>query len=227
MIAKGMLGNKRYEAIELSINHIPQLHILQKEVVAALPNPEILQPLDEEELHFILNGNGKMIGIFVKEQLIAFRALLQPEIDDEHLGKDIGVAEKDLHRVLYQEISNVHPNYRGYGLQQTMAKYVMALVDPNEHPIICATVMPYNIASLKDKFAQQMYVAALKLKYGGKLRYVFVKNLMQQPQFEKEAIEISMSETEKQQALLKQGYVGVSMRALADDWLVTYKKIIE
>lgn len=211
-----------YDVQQLTLAHIPQLQVLQQQVVDALPDKTMLQPLDESELRFILEGNGVMIGLFAGDALIAFRALLEPPIDDEHLGIDVGHANLD--EVLYQEISNVHPDHRGKGLQQQMAQHIMQYVDTRKHKIVCATVMPFNIASLKDKFAQQMYVAALKLKYGGKLRYVFAKSLVEQAAWEDEAIVVPMRETEAQQQLLRDGYYGVAMHRDGDDWLVTYKK---
>ena len=81
-----------YEVYVLKESHIPQLMKLQHEVFEALENKAILQPLDEQELSFILQGNGIMIGVFVEGKLIAFRALLEPAIDEEHLGYDIGLS---------------------------------------------------------------------------------------------------------------------------------------
>ena len=202
------------------------LHIIQAvqaDVCAALENPAILQPLSDEELLNILRGNGVMIGVFVSERLVAFRALLKPQIDeDEHLGADVGA--NDFSRVLYQEISNVHPEFRGHGLQKLMARWIMDEVNLAHYDWICATVMPYNIASLKDKFAQGMYVYALKLKYGGKLRYVFGKNLRVPREFTGASIRVAMGDTEKQQQLLADGFVGVAMEPFDDDWLVEYRK---
>lgn len=211
-----------YDVQKLTVAHIPQLQTLQQQVVDALPDKAILQPLDEKELRFILEGNGIMIGLFHEQQLIAFRALLEPEIDDEHLGRDIGYTP--LEEVLYQEISNVHPAHRGQGLQQKMAELIMEHVDTAKHKVVCATVMPFNIASLKDKFAQGMYVAALKLKYGGKLRYVFTKSLVQQAVWHEQAVVADMADTAHQQQLLRDGYFGVSMQQTGDTWYVTYKK---
>lgn len=224
MIAQGFLGEHAYTAKKLDVAAIPALMELQRAVVDVLPDKAILQPLDEDELRFILDGGGVMIGIFVAQQLIAFRALLEPEIDEEHLGLDIGLSEDELGTVLYQEISNVHPDFRGHSLQQTMANIIMKQVDTEKHPIVCATVMPYNIASLKDKFAQGMHVAALKYKYGGKLRYVFTKSLTEQIELGTELREVSMGATVEQQQLLKQGFLGIEMKKIADDWFVTYRK---
>ncbi|WP_332647737.1 GNAT family N-acetyltransferase [Lysinibacillus sp. 54212] len=196
---------------------------LQEAVCAALENPEILQPLSESELLHILKGRGAMLGIFVDSQLIAFRALLKPDVEEEeHLGIDVGA--EDLSRVLYQEISNVHPEFRGHGLQKTMAKLIMQEADLNAVDWICATVMPYNIASLKDKFAQGMQIFALKYKYGGKLRYVFGKKLGVEVALTSEEVLVSMGDTEAQQQLLANGYVGIGMQSSNGDWLVQYRK---
>lgn len=207
----------------LTVEDIYLIEQLQREVVDALDNKEILQPLSISELDYILRGNGLMIGVFDEDKLIACRALLTPEsTEDEHLGLDVGA--RDLTRVLYQEVSIVHPAYRGRGLQQQMAQWVMAHVDRSAYDWVCATVMPYNIASLKDKFAQRMYVHALKLKYGGKLRYVFGKQLGHDRVFTEDPVTVRMGDTVMQQQLLAEGYVGVEMRPAGDDWLVTYKK---
>ena len=224
MIATGQLGEHTYEVHILTVDDIPAIDELQQAVVAALPDPNILQPVSDDELRFMLEGNGLMIGLYIEEKLIAFRALLHPSVDEEHLGYDIGLKDDALHEVLYQEISNVHPDYRGHGLQRKMADYIMSQVDLNKYPIICATVMPYNIASLKDKFSQGMHIAALKYKYGGKLRYVFAKYLTKTPQFTDEIVEIEMSETILQQNLLKNSFFGVDMKKIDEKWVVVYKK---
>lgn len=207
----------------LKASHLKTIQALQQDVCNALEDANILQPLSEEELMNILHGNGVLLGVFVGERLVAFRALLKPEADEaEHLGLDVGA--DNLSRVLYQEISNVHPDYRGHGLQKLMAGWIMNEVDAEEMDWVCATVMPYNIASLKDKFAQGMYVYALKIKYGGKLRYVFGKDLHGSRQFGSERIAVSMGDTEKQQQLLMEGFIGTSMEAVNDDWLVVYRR---
>ena len=208
---------------QLVVEDLPVIEDLQQQVCAALDDPNILQPLSREELLNILSGNGVMIGVFDGERCIAFRALLKPAVEeDEHLGLDVDA--EDLSRVLYQEISNVHPQYRGQNLQKRMAQFILEQIDLSAYDWMCATVMPFNIASLKDKFSQGMHVYALKLKYGGKLRYVFGKNLRAAQQTFREQQLIAMANTELQQQALKEGFVGVSMDYCNDQWFVLYKK---
>nr|WP_106785016.1 N-acetyltransferase [Lysinibacillus timonensis] len=223
-----MLGVVPYKVYVLTKVHLPEVLALQEVVMEALPNKDTLQPLSEDEFLYMLEGNGLLIGVYIEDKLIAFRAVVVPKIDEEHLGYDLGlVEESDLQRIMYQEISNVHPNYRGHGLQKTMAKVIMGQIEPSKFDYLCTTVMPYNIASLKDKFSQGFYIIALKTIYGGKLRYVFAHDLQKEPQYEEETIIISMGDREGQQQLLKQGYVGVLMKQVDDDWFVEYRRQVK
>ncbi|AUS85157.1 GNAT family N-acetyltransferase [Lysinibacillus sp. HST-98] len=225
IIYDGMLGETPFFVIKLTLQHLQQIEELQVEVYEALADQSILQPLSTEEFEYILNGHGMMIGAYVGEELIAFRALLNPPIDEEHLGYDCGIAENEFQRVLYQEISNVSPKYRGYGLQKTLATVVMENIDLEKYDYVCSTVKPYNIPSLKDKFSQDLVIKGLKIKYVDKLRYIFYKDLRQEmsPNFTEKQV-ISMGDTTAQQQLLKQGFLGTSMFEENNDWFVVYEK---
>ena len=156
-------NNESFHVTLLSLEHIEQILSLQNIVVEALEDKSRLQPLSQEEFQYILEGNGMMIGAFIENELIAFRALLVPPIDDEHLGLDIGLPESELHRVIYQEISNVHPNCRGNGMQNISKRHHGRIAkEDSKYDYVCCTVAPFNIPSLKDKFAQGMAIAALK-----------------------------------------------------------------
>lgn len=223
-IYEGMLGETPYFVTELTIQHLQQIEDLQVEVYEALADKSILQPLSTKEFEFILNGQGMMIGAYAGEKLIAFRALLNPPIDEEHLGYDCGIPESEFNRVLYQEISNVSPKYRGYGLQKTLATIVMRNIDVEKYDYVCSTVKPFNIPSLKDKFAQDLVIKGLKIKYVDKLRYIFFKDLRQELPLLTEKQVINMKDTAAQQQLLKQGFLGTSMYAENNDWFVVYEK---
>ncbi|MGE7853555.1 GNAT family N-acetyltransferase [Bacillus paramycoides] len=209
----------------LSFDHIVQILSLQNVVIEALEDKGRLQPLSREEVQYILEGNGMMIGAFIDENLIAFRALLVPSIDEEHLGLDIGLPESELHRVIYQEISNVHPDCRGNGMQKILAKVIMGKLQQSDsnYDYVCCTVAPFNIPSLKDKFAQGMEIAMLKEKYGGSMRYVFVKELRKGTERDWTDVKtVPMSDTSEQQALLSEGYRGYKMERIDDTFIVNF-----
>ena len=208
---------------QLSLAEMEEIEALQEIVIHSLEDSTILQPLSRAEFENILRDNGVMLGAFHDAQLIGCRALLKPDpTEDEHLGVDAGA--DDLSRVLYQEVSFVHPTYRGYGLQRKLGERVMELVNLADFDFVCATVKPFNIASLKDKFSQGMLVVALKKKYGGKLRYVFAKRLHEHVKFKEDEIVINMGNIEEQQKFIAQGYIGEQLIQTEDSWAVIYKK---
>ncbi|MDW3039213.1 GNAT family N-acetyltransferase [Bacillus pacificus] len=218
-------NNERFHVTLLTLENIEQILSLQNVVVETLEDKSRLQPLSLEEFQYILEGNGMMIGAFIKNELIAFRALLVPPIDDEHLGVDIGLPESELHRVIYQEISNVHPNCRGNGMQKILATVIMDELqkENSKYDYVCCTVAPFNIPSLKDKFSQGMEIAALKEKYGGSMRYVFVKELCGDNERDWTDIKsIPMNNAGGQQALLSEGYRGYEMEKVDGDFVVKF-----
>ena len=218
-------NNEQFHVTLLTLENIEQILSLQNVVVETLEDKSRLQPLSLEEFQYILEGNGMMIGAFIKNELIAFRALLVPPIDDEHLGLDIGLPESELHRVIYQEISNVHPNCRGNGMQKILATVIMDELqkENSKYDYVCCTVAPFNIPSLKDKFSQGMEIAALKEKYGGSMRYVFVKELRGDNERDWTDIKsIPMNNAGGQQALLSEGYRGYEMEKVDGDFVVKF-----
>lgn len=216
-----------YKVRRLGIEDLMEILAVQSQVVEALENPFILQPLTKEEFQYILEGKGLAIGAYVHQELIAFRALLDPPIDEEHLGLDIGLPEDELSKVLYQEISNVLPAFRGNQLQKILAEVIMNELTKEKHPYryVCCTVAPFNIPSLKDKFAQGMEIAGLKEKYGGSLRYIFVKDLEKTESGVaryKESTSVNMGDTEKQKYLIASGWRGIKMKEIEGTYWVVF-----
>src|SRR5690625_6205026 len=116
-----------------------------------------------------------MIGVYVDDVLIATRALLDPGNDPDHLGLAIGLEKSELDKVIYQEISFVHQDYQGNGLQIIMASLIMQELSKTSHSYkyICATVAPDNITRLKVKFAHNIDIIALETINVENYHYVY------------------------------------------------------
>src|SRR5699024_3092134 len=181
-IASGTLRDERIFQVErLTMKDLPQIIQLQSKVKNTLTSSDFLSPLSEEEYTSILTGNGFMIGVFVEGKMIAFRVMLNPELDEEHLGIDAGMSLEDLP----QEI------------------------DRHQFRYVCATVAPMNIPSIKDKFSLGLQIIALKEKYAGMLRYVFFKDLsvsLKDIVYAEEHL-VHIKEIEEQQALIQLGFL--------------------
>lgn len=200
------------------------IEAVQQAVVADVDKANRYEPLSTQEFMKLLSDQT-IIGAFHKDALIAFRALLIPPLDDDHLGRDIGYPAEELARIIYQEVTNVHPSYRGYRVQQFLGRLLMeALTEDEKFDLVCATVAPFNIPSLKDKFALGLRIGGLKPKYGGKLRYIFMKELHTSWQPEGETTWLKMSDTDGQVELLKAGWYGTAMNRVDETWLVRYER---
>lgn len=210
----------------LYLEDLPEIEEIQQRVINSLPDKETLQPLTTEEFLFILNERGLLIGAYVEDGLIGFRALLMPEIDAEHLGYDLGLSEEDLPHVIYQEISVVLPEYRGNRLQQKLAEVIMKELPHLEQDFryVCCTVAPLNIPSLKDKFTQGMHIGALKEKYDGMLRYILVKDLENASPEYADYTSAKIDDLEKQQELLAEGYAGIGLQAIKGFYEIQFAK---
>ncbi len=220
-----MLKNGQKVTIrELAHDDLHAIMTLQEKVIDNLTVASFLQPLSEEEFHYILDGNGTMIGAFHGSHLIAFRAMLEPEIDEHHLGKDACLPDSELPSVLYSEVTNVDPAYRGNSLQRILGELLMENVDTNRHRYVFATVAPFNIASLKDKFTLGMYIISLEKKYENLLRYTLMIDLQDNEKTGSLTAMADMSDVLEQQSLLKDGWVGVGLEEADGSWKVKFQK---
>ncbi len=218
-------NGEKIDVIQLGTDHLDEILVLQQKVIASLTTGAFLQPLMQEEFLTILQGKGMMIGAYYEDRLIAFRAMFEPEVDEEgHLGLDAGVPMAELSTVIYSEISNVDPHFRGNNLQVLLGEILMQEIDTEKFRYVCTTVAPFNIASLKDKFAHGMEIVALKVKYGDLLRYIFVKDLLQTLQGKAtDSCEIPMADTVQQQRCLEDGWRGIAMEQANDQWFVRFE----
>lgn len=226
-IATGKLhDDQTFYVRYLTLDDLPIIMKLQEKVKDALVSGAILEPLSKEEFTVILSEHELMIGVFIEEKMIAFRAMLKPEIDKAHLGIDAGLTTEELPKVIYSEISNVDPDYRGNGLQSFMGKLLMKRFDGKRFNYVCATVAPQNIPSLKDKLELGLEIVALKEKYGGKLRYILIKDLATKPKDNRTGLTfILMKDIKKQQKILAARFQGVSIKEENGEWFVGYSKV--
>lgn len=224
-IMTGLLKNGvKFRLAELGYSDLEPIMQLQEKAVDHMVSPHFLQPLSTEEVAWILSGHGRIIGAYVQNRLAAFRALLVPKLSEEYLGKDGGIDNGERSRIIYSEISVVDPDYRGNRLQNKMGRILLKTVDRNRFRYILATVAPFNIASIKDKFELGMEIAALKKKYGGKWRYIFMKDmdhLSRSLPCRDEKL-IRMDEIHTQQELLESGYRGKGLERIDGQWHVRF-----
>ncbi|UOQ92274.1 GNAT family N-acetyltransferase [Halobacillus shinanisalinarum] len=225
--ANGM--QEDFQVSRLESEHLSDISQVQDTVFEQLQVKESLQALTQEELTQLFYGKGLVLGVFVQEQLIAFRALLYPGDDEENLGRDLGLSKTEQMKVVHQEITCILPEYRGNGLQKKLAKWIMTEFNrtSNEYRYLCCTVFPTNYPSLKDKLAQGMMIAQIKGMYGGLLRYVLYKDLRRDMTIDGRTYSaVAVEDYQQQKQLLKNGYYGYGLRETDGTMMILFGKVL-
>lgn len=215
--------------ILLNEGHRPQITKLQTQVVASLSGRDSFFPLTPEELQYILKETGGMgIGALVGQKLVGFRCLYFPGDRGDNLGQDVDLPGTALNQVVHLEATFIHPDFQGNSLQKRLTGLVLARLHLLPWPrYLMATVMPSNIPSLIDKFAQGLRIVALKEKYGVGWRYIFFRDLgakgIAMPESEA-TIAVDIMDIEQQCFLLEAGYQGVNFGKTIGRPVIIYQR---
>lgn len=164
------------EVRKLTLDDLNDLMKLQAHVYENLQDKMILETLDKPEFTAMIEQDF-IIGAYDGQELIAVRAMYIPPLDDpDHLAEDGGITDRT--QVIYSEISFIHPEYRGQGLQTKLGQQLIERVKSDSRfKYVLTTVLPTNIPSLKDKFRLGFKIVNTRIMYGGKYRHVLQLNL--------------------------------------------------
>ena len=112
-----------------------------------------------------------------ENKVIASLIIRYPMSAEDNLGRDIGINNAELLRVVHMESAVVLPSYRGMGLQRKLLLFAESLIDKNKYQHLLATVSPDNPASYRS-FEKCGYTHVMtKGKYGGLQRRIYQKEL--------------------------------------------------
>lgn len=204
-----------YQMRLISQAHLDELLDLQQKVYDLIDNDEIFQLTTREEYEERLT-QGRIIGVFVEDKMIAFLALYFPDEEDpENLGRDIRLPKSHLSKVAYFESIAVDPGFRGNGLQRKLQEEAFALAERFGYRHMMATVSHLNYWSLKNMLSFGFHIRSLKEKYGGKLRYITHMDALKSTALDyQNKVELPNKEVSAQQQLYKKNYHGFELHKL-------------
>jgi hypothetical protein len=189
---------------------------LQKIVCRNLQQPDLLQSFTKDFMKQHFGHHGIVLGVLVEGRLIAFRNLYYPEQNDSewNLGIDLNLAADQLAKVVNLQMVCVHPEFRGNCLALRLNRMALQILRfRGTHPHVCATVSPYNIWNIPVLLATGFHIARLKIKYGGKLRYIVHQDLCNRHRFDDDsAVDVCLDDLDTQKRLLDAGFYGVQLK---------------
>jgi GNAT superfamily N-acetyltransferase len=119
------------------------------------------------------------IGVWADGRLVAFSLSIANRISDRNLARKLDISDADLSDYVTYDTTFVHPDFRGFGLQQ----YFMPIKDRDARErgasyALC-TVSPDNPHSLYNIQATGFQVVRRCTMYGGVERFILEKPVRQ------------------------------------------------
>ncbi|MEN1761422.1 hypothetical protein [Anoxynatronum sibiricum] len=194
----------------LETEALEEVMALHQSVISELENPDLYIPYTREEMAGYLNQeHGFLLGMYDETGLGAFRVIAWPGEGKDNLGHCLGIAQSQLGQVIQLEGTNVHPRYRGNGLQCLLTEKAMGCLQPFEREgILLTAVSPLNGRSLVNMVALGMHIAGLKNQNNKPVRLVLRKSLFQESQQWQKGPWVEAGDIESHQKMLTMGLKG-------------------
>jgi len=222
IIDKGTLRTSKEELVNFEMKFLDESYIdeilsLQKIVHDRIENKDLFVP---DSRDFILNQvldaeNGRAIGVFVDNKLIAFRTTNFPKDSETNMGRELNIPEDELNYVVHLEATVVHPNYRGNRLQERMLKHTIELIKSLGFKYLLSTVSPLNYPSLKSVINSGLRICSLDYRegvYEGKWRFLLGLFLDKEIKTDfEDIVKVDNDDFNIQINLLKESYIGYKL----------------
>ena len=121
--------------------------------------------------------DGFTYKIFDNDKLVACFLLTFPHLDEENLGYDIGLCEKDLLKVAHMDSVAVDSSYRGRGYQNILMRKAEEDAIKLGYKYLMCTIHPDNIYSMQNALKLGYKNVLTKEKYGGRIRAIMLKEV--------------------------------------------------
>jgi len=212
----------------LDESYLEQVLNLQGMIVQNLPSPDLLQPFPPDFMRQHVSNKGRIIGVSADSELIAFRALYFPDMDDHewNLGFDVGLQESELTDVANLQMVCVNPLYRGNQLGLKMNRHAIRfLKEETDYVHLFATVHPRNHWNVRILMKSGFVIRSLKEKYGGKLRYIVYQNLRTPFKIMSKAkVLVKHMDIDEQKKVLESGFLGIDLLESLQGFQVVFAK---
>lgn len=167
---------KRFVLRKCTAEDLEQLMSVQATVKAQLERADIFATNERAEYQESIDEDF-CLGAFCEGELALCSLMIINRVTPRHLGNYLGYDEDQLRRSVTNDITFVHPAYRGFGLQTLGIQIKDDLARELGAEEILATISPYNPHSLNNAKKQGFEPIKRCRMYGGVERYIVRKQL--------------------------------------------------
>ncbi|MDO4586119.1 MAG: GNAT family N-acetyltransferase [Planctomycetia bacterium] len=140
-------------------------NVLLKNKEAGQPQLLIIDIKNEDYYHF-LKSPDFILGVKYLEQMIAFTIITFNQESLSMFKEEIPLLQQAGDHVAYVELSLVHENFRGKGLQKIMLKEVERILRKRNTKQITAIVSPENIPSRQSLLKSEFQIIGTFVYHG-------------------------------------------------------------
>ena len=144
-------GSQQFEFHPLELSQLDAVLALEQEALDNLERPDLLRRNTLDMWHKCLQPPHLCLGAWVKGELVGFAVLYVPAKGD---AEDLSalLVQVDATPYISANFKNciVHPQWRGRHLQVLLGKHLQQEATNRGIELLCATVSPYNQASVKS-----------------------------------------------------------------------------
>ena len=162
-IFTGKLGERMFTVRPITPEDVKDVLALQEYVMRCLSDKNLLMGETEAEILESIDLDF-CVGVFDGKRIIAFSLMVVNRETPRNLGQKLGFPPQDS---VYFDITFVHPDYRGMGLQA----YFLSLRDEIARQLgaklAFVTVSPFNEHSLKNVKNSGFQVYDRRIMYSG------------------------------------------------------------
>lgn len=209
---------------EVDLDRIVALHNL----VLSDAIPGTVRADSRDFFEATVDGLGIIIGLKAEDDaLVAYAVLsLKPAAVAEY-GASIALPESEFALVACLDGISVHPNWRGNGIHEMLARWRIEAARSLGRRHIFATVAPVNHISWGTLVRLDMRVRAIGQFYGGMLRYVLHRDIARPSTWPAPdaSIEVPVDALERQRELLAEGMVGWRKRTIGGRPLLAFGRV--
>ncbi|HRY15145.1 MAG: hypothetical protein KDJ31_16590 [Candidatus Competibacteraceae bacterium] len=191
---------------------LAEVQDIHQEALRRLPEPGLVRADSEAFFAHHFSGEGRTLGVFAEDRLIAYGILGLPAGPDyryDRFLEDLGLPAGEWPRMAQLIGVAVRPEWRGNSLHRRLCEWRLELAHTVHRWQIAAVSAPGNPCSWRNLLAAGLRVKGIKLLGGQQLRYLLHADLRGAPPLDSAgAVTVEVSAMTEQRRLLATGYWG-------------------
>ena len=196
---------------------LPAVRHVHHEVLRHTAEPGLVREESDDFFRFHFQGEGRILGVLIAEQLIAYGVLALPDSSAypyDRLVDALRLPVSAWRRIGHLTGAGVLPDWRGNNLHLQLCQWRLGLTRADGRRHAAAYAAPRNPFSWHNLLAVGLRIKGIRLMGGDKLRYLLHIDYHDAPPPDPgTAVIIPADAIAEQRALLDQGYWGYAEAA--------------